>query len=106
MVVATYPRGAGSVELTIEYAHTEWYDHLQQFHTTYFNEYVDAPASGAQVTLNYGWGSAYCSDWNDYPYPQDEANYKLVIAFAQRTIVMAAPAHVMDYSGSPGYQCS
>jgi hypothetical protein len=107
LVYVAASRGPVSLDLKIEYSHTEWYDHLQQFQTTYWYEVVGVVESGSSTPIGHQWGSAYCSDWADYPYPQEEAYYYLVVSYPQGTsFIGSAPAHVMDYSGSPGYMCT
>ena len=100
-------RSPASLDLKITYQHTEWYDNLQQFQTTSYDEVVGPVGNGSYTTINHPWGSAYCSDWADAPYPQDEADYVLTASYPQGpTFTGSAPAHVMDYSSSPWYQCS
>jgi hypothetical protein len=107
LVTVTYPRGATGVSLAIEHSHTEWYDYLQAYQTTYTEEFVGSPYSGTGTAVGYPWGHTYCSDWADYPYPQDQADYKLSIDYPQATVVMAggAPAHVLG-AGYEFYDCS
>ncbi len=108
VVTVTYPRGAISVVLEIEYAHTEWYDHLQQFQTNYFYQVVDSPPSGGQSAPQIPWGSQYCSDWHNHPWPQDEAAYRLRVEYPQRstiTLTGQGAAHVLGPSVGD-YQCS
>jgi hypothetical protein len=103
VVLSTYPRGAMSVELFIEYSHTEWYDHLSQWQTTYYYEPLGAPASGGSSNVSLPWGYAYCDDWSSHPWPQDHAGYTLRVVYPQRTGYAFADAHVLDRPGSNCY---
>lgn len=104
-LLATYARGAVSVDLTLEYDHTEWYDHLQAFQTTQNYQLVGFPSSGSS-TLDSGhaWGNTECSDWNDYPWPVDRAYYVLHVVYPQRTTFAAISAHVLSNT-APGWSC-
>jgi hypothetical protein len=107
LVYAAGDRGPSSLDLKIEYKHTEWYDNLQQYQTTSYTEVVGPVGQGSYTTIDHPYGSAYCSDWADAPYPQEEAYYVLTVTYPQGTsFINSAPAHVLDYSSAPWYQCS